>query len=360
MKKTFIYLSILIGICVLPIVSCHHDNTITPIITPSNIVEITANIENVTTWETGKIYVIKKWDFYVDNTLTIQPGVIIKFHPTLGPNLTLGGTGTILANGTAASPIIFTSFKDDANGGDTNGDGTATTAAKADWGTINTNGLNSSVFNHCNFFFSGMSQYAALAITSSSNATVTNCLFAHNDGFYGDEGALSAADAGSATIIRNNIFYDNVKPLSVNTLFSLDSSNVFHNPNSPTQTNTYNDIFIESINEIATPITYLETEVAFIINDNDLWISSTLTLGNNVVIKFKPASTIVLNNGATSSIINYNGTGVVFTSYKDDSLKGDSNADGTATSPAANDWGGIYDNGTSVYMTWANIHYDSY
>lgn len=360
MKNFILYFLVLVVTLVFPLVGCDPEEEPLPDPTPSNVVEITTNIDNVTTWVTGKIYVIKKADFYVNNTLTIQPGVIIKFHPTAGTNLTLGGTGTIVANGTATNPIVFTSYKDDSNGGDTNSDGSATTPAKADWGTVNTNGLNGSVFNYCYFFYSGINQYAALEISSNSVATVTNCLFAHNDGFYSDGGALDASDAGPATVITGNTFYDNVIPLSVNTLFSLDYSNVFHNPSDAAQKNTYNAIFIESINHIASPVSYLEDEVAFVIDDNDLWISSTMTLGDNVVIKFKPSSTIVLDNSATSSIINYNGTGVAFTSYKDDSLKGDSNADGAATSPAANDWGGIYDNGTSVYMSWPNIFYDSY
>jgi len=358
MKKIKIYLFLALGIAIFPISSCHDDPVPDPDPTPANtnVIEITANIDNVTTWLTGKIYVIKKWDFYVNNTLTIQPGVIIKFHPTLGPDLTLGGTGTIVANGTITSPIIFTSYKDDANGGDTNGDGTATTPAKADWGTINLNGLNGSTFNYCSFMYSGINQYAALELSAGSTATVTNCTFAHNDGFYADGGALDASGSGTATVIQHNIFYDNVKALSVGVAYSLDSTNVFHNPSNSAQTNTYNAIFVESTNHILSPISWLEDEVAYVINDNDFWIEAALTLGDNVVLKFMPSSTIVLNS---ASIVNYNGTGVYFTSYKDDSHKGDTNADASATTAATGDWTGIYDNVGMAYYTWTNILYDS-
>src|SRR5210317_1219856 len=49
-----------------------------------NIVEITDDITEPTVWSGDSIYVIRAWDFYVENTLTIEPGTIIKFHPDEG------------------------------------------------------------------------------------------------------------------------------------------------------------------------------------------------------------------------------------------------------------------------------------
>ncbi len=332
----------------------------------SNIVEITENITKVTTWSEDSIYVIKKYDFYVSNTLTIEAGTIIKFT-TEGPYLMLGSSGTIVANGTTSKPIIFTSIKDDDHGGDSNGDSDATNPAVNDWGCVNTNGQNGSIFNYCHFYYGGSTSYTyTLAIEAGSMATVTNCTFAQNNGSDGTGwyGALSASSAGINTDIRNNIFYNNIRPLSIIDQYNIDDSNIFHNPANEEQKNTYNGIFVYTDN-VTRNISWKETEVAFVIDDNDWWISSgySLMLADNVVLKFKSGSTMLLADG-TSSLINHNGSGVYFTSYKDDNLKGDTNGDGDITSPNTNDWLGIYDDSMSIpspyFFQWSNILYDSY
>lgn len=326
-----------------------------------NVIEITENITNVTTWSYGNVYLIRKYDFYVTNTLIIEPGVIIKFHPSDGPYMMLSGSATINAVGTEQRPIIFTSYKDDDNGGDTNNDNSATSPARKDWGYINTNGTNGSTFKYCNFYYGGDSTYnQTLSIESGSIATIQNCTFVNNDGSYasaaGDVGVLEASSADAGTIIKNNIFYNNVRPLSINTKYDLDNSNVFHNPANPLEKNTYNGIFVETIDHINSNITWSETEVAYVIDDNDWWIESgsSLTTANNVVLKFKAGSYLLLESGI-SNLNNYNGAGVVFTSYKDDNYKGDTNADGNTTIGASDRWGGVYDDFNSFYYSWSNI-----
>jgi hypothetical protein len=300
-------------------------------------------------------------DVPLGSALTIGDNVVIKFF--VG-NYTLRAEGTIVANATAGNKIVFTSLKDDSHGGDTNGDGAISSPAVGDWRGVTLN-ANGSTFNRCEFYYGGQStaDRGTLSLTTFS-ATVTNSIFAHNHG--GDisspgsseYGALNASKAAAGTIITGNTFYANSIPMEMSGNFSIDDSNVFHDPANPSVTNTYNGIFFtgNSANYIST-ITLAETEVAFAIK-GDIWVQTgkTLTIGDNVAFKFYDAPTKISFQG---SVVNQTGTGVKFTSLKDDTVKGDTNGDGTASTPAIGDWYGIRDNALN-YTHPANIFYNLY
>lgn len=356
-----------INIIILTVIAtgCKKDEIIPPNI-DGNIKYVTKDISKTTTWYSDTIYVIDNYDFYIGAGLTIEAGTIIKFQPGSGEYMGVGTGGTITANGTATQPIIFTSYKDDAHGGDTNNDGTATSASPADWDHINLNNENGSIFNYCKFLYGGNGSYSyTLTLFGSQNTKVSNCTFAYNrGGKFGDfyYGALDASNAETGTIITDNVFYKNNIPLSISMSFNIDNSNIFHNPQALSETNVLNGIFTYAIDEISGALYWEEDEVAFVINDNDLWITegSSLNLSNDMVLKFTSESEIVIAAGANIN----QGDNVYFTSFKDDSKKGDTNGDLSATMANNNDWVGIYDNSMIIpspyYFTWSNIFYDSY
>ncbi len=300
-------------------------DSITITVSPPPVVEVGRNIDTLTTWESTNIYVVTRW-FNIEAALIIEPGTIVKFKPGAYINV----KGTLSADGTAESPIIFTSYKDDAHGGDTNEDAGLTTPEAGDWGYIGVAGdRNESVFNHCRFYYGGISGGWTYTLSiQSDDAIVTNCVFAYNKGDAGPnndgaDGALNTRYAGSSTVITGNIFYANQKPLRIGTGIDIDDSNIFHNPDDLTQTNDYNAILVSGHSGISGDRTWAETEVPFVIEPWSIHIppGSSLTLADGVIVKFKNNFMSIEDN----NLNNYDGDGVWFTSWKDDTLGGDSN-----------------------------------
>ena len=104
-------------------------------IRPAQTNYVSGSVSASATWRTGDLYVIKD-NLTIGNgvTVTIEPGVIVKF--AAGKSLTVNSGGTLKVAGTRALPVVFTSIKDDANGGDTNGDGDATRPQAGDWARL--------------------------------------------------------------------------------------------------------------------------------------------------------------------------------------------------------------------------------
>jgi hypothetical protein len=358
------------------------DVTNLAVVCDGNLVVITADLTAATAgehpdwspWKTDHTYVIAKNDFYVLTPLTIEPGAVVKFYPNVGPMLTLRDSGVITANGTATQPIIFTSLYDDTHGIDANGADISVTPAPGDWGEISTNGVNGSFFNNCEFYYGGSGGRDTTLEIYGSTATVKDSIFAHNRSI--QLGALSAATALEGTIIQGNTFYDNGRPLAINDTFSVDDSNVFSKDLE--LPNKFNGIFLSYPAENfigGTHVTWEETEVAFVVQCASyisLDAEASLKLGDDVAVKFSPSSCqLRLDQGVNQLVGSDNKScndptsscwaRVIFTSYHDDSAaaKGDTDGDGGVVSPQDGDWLGIYDNGTSTWAAWPNIHYDA-
>ncbi len=89
-------------------------------------------------WTRGSLYVLTgQVQVPANGTLTIEPGVIVKFDRLA--ELDVNSGGTLIARGTRAQPIVFTSLRDDSVGGDTNGDGDLSQPAYGDWNYIHLN-----------------------------------------------------------------------------------------------------------------------------------------------------------------------------------------------------------------------------
>lgn len=333
------------------------------------VVNVSAAITTATTWDSCHIYHVSGF-LGLSAPLTIMAGTIVKFDAQKGIVVN-GGGGQLIVGGNAEHPVIFTSLKDDSYGGDSNGDGSATTPQKGDWQFITLGTTSDNSFDYCHILYAGYAtanSEQALNMGSGADNFFRNSVIAHTAG--GAEqrlAALNMSGCPQSSEAQWNTFFDNGHPVLIGTSTDFDDSNIFHNPDDASETNLCNGIFVDCTHnqDQADLMTWSETEVAFVFGRwyGNSWTFDALKileLGDNVVIKFarytNPGFSILFPDGGTGQISNYDGPGVEFTSYGDDTYKGDTNGDGFSTPEL---WGGISYPGINWYQ-WSNIHYQEH
>jgi parallel beta-helix repeat protein len=348
-------------------------------------------LQTSVTWNSDSVYVI---DYYYDQytknltveegaTLTIEPGVVVKFEN----NARLFVKGDLVAEATSEAPIVFTSLKDDFYGGDTNSDGDATAPARKDWGNIfffdtcQGSILDFAVVKYAGFIGGWPGSLLPAIHVGTSNLVVSNSTIAENA--YGGIAVTGASPKILGNVISDNgrdgIRLSNASPqITGNTITGGgqnihghgiyaggSSSPIIENnvigdnagwaitvdPSSSGSSIHTNDLFgtnagvLILFGELQTSVTWNSDSVYVISGHGDphgliVCEGTTLTIEPGVVVKFAPTARLVFNGdliaeGTTEAQ-------VVFTSLKDDLHGGDTNGDGSLTTPAKDDyWGGI-------------------
>jgi hypothetical protein len=326
------------------------------------VVTVSASITTPTTWTEGNVYMITGI-ISVSAALTIEPGTVVKLN---GGSIDIITTGKIIANGTAENRIVFTSAADDSFCGDSNGDGTATTAQKGDWQMLYLNGGTGNTFNYCDFLYGGKARGGRNSVVEISVAgpsfTFDHCTFAHTLSSSSSTAyaifAQSYMNDPTVSKFTNNAFYDNDRPIFLDVNYTLNPNNIFHDPANPGITNTRNGVFLSGGSISGHTVSWNVTEVPYVLDGSCRAFSgSVLNIGPNVIVKFNSSSSELFS----TNTVNLHATAFL-TSYKDDAHGGDTNGDGNASSPAVGDWYGFGNNptGFTVWMSGPNILYASH
>jgi len=320
---------------------------------------VDGTIANSVTWPVlpaGFVYYLPNGS-YVNVTGTEDPVL------TLLPNTTVkvqGGAGILVGSGGALSAegVVFTSYRDDAYEGDSNGDG-ASAGAPGDWNQVSFNtGFQAAACRlvDCDFLYGGISDnhmvyvnggsfpledcrflsssYTGLGIHNAS-VPVTGCRFQNNRwGLYMSGTATAEQITGNVIGPQNSHSVSFVLYAVPDCIGDLVAQNTLR----PRTDGRYGRIAIENgtLTRSATWPVPPDSLVYYFHDDNYARIegagSPVLTLLPGTTVKSNIAAGILVGSGGALSA-----EGVVFTSYRDDGYEGDSNGDGASVG-APGDW----------------------
>ncbi len=279
----------------------------------------------------------------------MTPGTIFKFET--GAYFSI--EGELRAIGTSARPIIFTSDEDDSIGGDSNGDGSTTTARPGQWESLYLYDSNTilqnvevryagNVSDPGNTF--GPYRVAGVNALSGSSPTFNNLRIrdSENIGLYIQNGSprlegLSIERSGQRAIqqsLPSTPMYVSV------TLLDNGFDHIGVEAGIITQNRSWDFL----------GLTVVVLGTALRVNPD-----VTLTLAAGTILKFQTGAYFEIA-GSLKAIGN-SGNPIIFTSDEDDTIGGDSNSDGNNTLPGPGQWESLYISGAGTALEYVEVRY---
>ncbi len=308
------------------------------------------NLVESLTWDNTDIVYVLQNRVTVPNsmTLTIDAGQVVKLSGQ-GGGLTVDGT--LDAQGTAASPVIFTSLKDDGPGGDTGNDNGASKPSAADWGDIQLDSdSTNNVLTYAEVLYAGFNGTPAAVYDQGGPLTLSNSTVSNSG-----SGGLRVEKLGQTTTTLSADTFTGNNGAAVS--MDLDSNPTITGETPSLITgNNINGLAVDS-GTLAENLTWNNPDIVYYLGRN-ITVPAGLTLAIDAgqVVKLLGAGLTVdgtLNAQGTAA------TPVIFTSLKDDGPEGDTGNDNGTSTPHAGDWGDIQlDSGsTSNVLSYVEVLY---
>jgi hypothetical protein len=330
------------------------------------------------TWRANQIpYVIGTLSCSGPDSLEIDGGAVVKFDAP-GSFLQIVGAGAHLRTlGTSGAPVWFTSRKDDAQGGDTNNDGAASSPAGGDWAALFVDNGAAADLAETWLAYGGGFGWANVAVSSGVVSQLSwnggGALYSANDGV---RASCTNASLANLTASGNALDGLDITPTFPPAFDAIVASNnggygirVTQNagsfPGNITGSgNAVNGIYVTgTLGGSASDRTWswgANPTFPYVIGTLSCSGPDSLEMDGGAVVKFDaPGSFLqIVGAGAHLRTLGTSGAPVRFTSRKDDSVGGDTNNDGAASSPAGGDWTALFvNNSATADLNWTELRY---